>query len=499
MHKRFLPTALVGTCLLFIINWSCTKLDTTSLGSDLIPAVDNIHTFDTTLDITSTQGYFNDTTQVLPLENYALGRINMDPLFGTTQANIFFQVKPKVYPFIWGNPGDTLVAADSVVLCLSFKGSWGDSILPQKFEVYKIDDPNFRDSVNARRNVTYQPNTTDLLGSATINPLRLSDTVFFAHRKDSTSNQIRIRLSDAYRDYLFSRDTSSFSLNGQFNNDSLFRMAFNGLAVKAVGASSQSLLYVALSDPNTRLEMHFRKKNAGTGYVDTVYNSLYVSAGNSLNIAPSGTANYIARDRSMSPSATPSLTEHYLQTSPGTYINLNIPGLTNLSNRIVHRAYITIQQIPTDPVTDGQFTQPPFLYLDLKDSNTVTPAWKPIYKDLSQAVAYDPDNKTGLPFFPVSVSNATFGGVAKTQVGVAGKQIYYQFNITRYIQRLVTEQAPNYQMRVWPAYNISYPQYAATEYPYGNPIAYGRIKVGSGSNPNPAYKMTMHIIYSKIP
>ncbi|MBS1496444.1 MAG: DUF4270 family protein [Bacteroidetes bacterium] len=498
MHKRFLPTALIGTCLLFIINWSCTKIDTTNLGSDLIPAVDNIHTFDTTLDIISTQGYFTDTTQVLPTENYALGRINADPLFGTTQANIYLQVKPNVYPFIWGNAGDTLIAADSVVLCLSFKGSWGDSVLPQQLEVYKIDDANFRDSVNASRDVNYQPNTTDFLGSATINPLTLKDTIFIAHHKDSVANQIRIRLSDAFRDYLFSRDTSLLSPNNQFNNDSLYRLAFNGLAVKAVGASSQSLLYIALADANTRLEMHFRKKNAGTGYVDTVYNSLRVTPGNSLNIAPSGTANYIARDRTGTPSATASLTEHYLQTSPGTYINLNIPGLTNLSNRIVHRAYITIQQIPTDPASDNIFTQPPYLYLDLKDTNTVTPIWKPIYHDLNPNVAYDPDNKTGLPFFPVSVTNNSFGGVAKTQFGVAGKQVYYQFNITRYIQRLVTQHATNYQMRVWPAYNISYPQYAATEYPYSNPIAYGRIKVGSGSNPNPAYKMTLHIIYSKI-
>lgn len=495
MHKRFLPTAFVGACLLFFINWSCTKLDTTTLGSDLIPPVDNIHTFDTSLEIISTQGYFDDTTHLLPTENFALGRINNDPIFGTTQANIFFQVKPTVYPFTWGNAGDTLIAADSVVLCLSFKGSWGDSLLPQQLEVYKIVDPLFQDSVN---NVKYQPNTAELLGTATVDPSTLGDTVFFANHKDSTSNQIRIRLSDAFRDYLFSRDTLLSSPNNQFNNDSLYRLAFNGLAVKAVGASSQSLIYVSLSDADTRLEMHFRKKTSGTGYVDTVYNSLYVSPGNNLNIKASAAGNYINRNRAGTPSATPSLTEHYLQTSPGTYMNLTIPGLTNMSNRIVHRAYITIQQIPTDPTTDGIFTAPPYMYLDLKDTLSTTPAWKPVYKDLNPIVVYDPDNKSGAPFYPVTVSNASFGGVAKTKTSGGMAQTYYEFNITRYIQEMVTKQLPNYQIRVWPAYNISYPQYAATEYPYSNPVAYGRIKVGSGSNPNPAYKMTMHIIYSTI-
>ena len=30
---------------------ACTKIDTTHLGSDLIPSVDNVNTFETTLDV----------------------------------------------------------------------------------------------------------------------------------------------------------------------------------------------------------------------------------------------------------------------------------------------------------------------------------------------------------------------------------------------------------------------------------------------------------------
>lgn len=64
MFKRLLPTALTGYVLLVIVNWSCTKLDTTTLGSDLIPAVDNVYTFADTLDIISTQGIFDDTFKI---------------------------------------------------------------------------------------------------------------------------------------------------------------------------------------------------------------------------------------------------------------------------------------------------------------------------------------------------------------------------------------------------------------------------------------------------
>ncbi|MEP6712757.1 MAG: DUF4270 family protein [Ferruginibacter sp.] len=492
MYRRHLPIALVGTFFVFIINWGCTKLDTTTLGSDLLPVVDNIHTFLETIPITSSQGYFADTTEVLPTENHALGRINLDPIFGKTEANMFFQVKPGFYPYFFGNAGDTLIGADSVILCLSYKGSWGDSISPQKLEVREIvDDADFRDSVNKPRNVNYAPppaSLSDMIGAITIAPKDIDDKIVFAHGKDSSTNQIRIKLSDDFKSKLFSRDTTN-----AFKNDSLFRRSFNGFAVKAVGATSNSLMYISLSDPATRLEVHFRKKNTGTGKVDTVYNSLTVSPGNSFNIAPSGTANNIIRDRTPSPSGMPSSTEHYLQTSPGTFVNISIPDSAFTRNRIIHRAQISIDQVP-DP-SDVDFTAPPYLYLDLKDTTTV-PNWKPIYLDLNPSAFYDPDFKNGFPYFPSTVDYNYFGATPKNKTGPAGQIKSYDINITRYVQQLVTKQTKNYQMRLWAPYNIIYPQYSKATIPYGNPIAFGRVRIGSGSNPG--YQMRLTIIYSDV-
>jgi hypothetical protein len=498
VHKRLFPIALAGIISLIILNWSCTKFDTTDLGSDLIPAVDNIHTFADTIDINSTQGYFDDTTQVLATENFALGKISNDPLFGTTIANAYFQLKPTVYPFTWGNAGDTLVAADSVVLTLSFKGSWGDSLSKQDLQVWTINDAKFRDSIGLRRDVKYQANLGTLIGSATIDPQTLGDTVFFANHKDSSTNQIRIRLSDSFRDYLYHQDTAINTINNAFANDSTFRDKFNGIAVTATNSTGNSLLYISLTDAATRLEMYYRKKNIGTGSLDTVYTSLPFTTGNGVNIAASSFGNYIKRDRAGTPSNTPSTTEHYLQTAPGTYINLAMPGLTGMPNRIIHRAYIAIQQIPNNPVTDGIFTPPPYLYLDLIDTTTGSPKWKPIYNDLTQSYLYDPDNTNGYVYFPAAIDNSHFGGVAKTKTTSTGTQTYYEFNITRYMQRFVTKQATNYNMRIWPAYDIIYPQYAATVYPYTNPVAYGRVLIGSGTNPDPAYRMRLIIIYSNV-
>jgi hypothetical protein len=105
--------------------WGCTKLDTTSIGSDLIPEVDNVNTFADTLDVITTQGFFQDSTKLSLTEEYALGKVT-DPLLGGSEAKIFLQFKPSFYPYFIGKQAnDTIVQADSVVLCLSYKSFWG--------------------------------------------------------------------------------------------------------------------------------------------------------------------------------------------------------------------------------------------------------------------------------------------------------------------------------------------------------------------------------------
>jgi len=58
VQKRILPITITAFLFLAFINWGCSKLDTTDIGSDLLPAVDNVNTFDTVLTINTTQWYF---------------------------------------------------------------------------------------------------------------------------------------------------------------------------------------------------------------------------------------------------------------------------------------------------------------------------------------------------------------------------------------------------------------------------------------------------------
>ena len=507
MQKRILSIAITAIVLFSLFNWNCTKLDTTDIGSDLLPAVDNVNTFDTVLNINSTQGFFSDSTYLFKTDNFAVGAINNDPLFGKTNAHIFMQLKPTFYPFYLGNSGDTLngfgAGLDSVVLCLKYKGFWGDSTLPVHLEVREVNDPDFRDSVYKYNPTNYQPAYSGtILGSANIDVRTMGNYIKFTNRRDSVNNQIRIKLSPSWAAQLYNRDSvASNGSNNAFYSDSLYRIFYNGLAVIANG-SGNGLIYANLADTSTKIEIHYRRKNHGI--IDTVYTSLILHPGllDSGVVVTSNTADNIIRSRAGYPIMTPSSGEHFLQTAPGSFVNLNIPGLAGLSNRIIHRAEIIIEQIPTDPILDEYLSSPNFLYLDLKDTGTAN-NYKPIYFDLNTSQNYDPDYKSGASFLPIdalgnfNIDQTYFGGYRRNKADQFGNQIkYYNFNVSRYVQHIVTNRTHSYDMRLFAAFNLKYSQYSSTIIPYYNNIAFGRVRIGSGSNPN--YKLRLRIVYSKL-
>ncbi len=493
MHRRIFSIALIGFLSIVIINWSCTKLDTTNLGSDLIPVVDNINTFADTFLIDAVQKDYIDTTAVDLTDNHALGNITSDPLFGATTANIYMQLKPTFFPYGFGNK-DSIVGLDSVILCIAYKGSWGDTNAIQTLQATEIVDTLFKDSTTKIWNVSDVPPVTGAAISlpTNVDVRRLPDLMRYAHVKDSVSNQIRMRLQNPYASDLFYSDSTNVGAgNHAFYSDSAFKRLYNGIAVKAIGTGN-ALMYVNIADTNTKIEFHYRIKNAGK--IDTTYKSFKLNtAGSTSRLSRSRTANNIVRTRSGA-STIPSPTEVYLQTQPGTYASLKIPGLTGYSNRIIHRAEIIIEQVPDNILYDSIFPAPAYMYLDLKDSGS-TVKYKPVYYDLNPSESYDPDLKVNY-FYPTSGPDfGYFGGYSRKKYTPAGSIVYYNINVSRYVQQLVKNQGINYEMRLFPAFQLHYSQYS-TYRAYNNNIALGRVKVGTGANPT--YPMRMRIIYSKI-
>ncbi|MEO8769067.1 MAG: DUF4270 family protein [Ferruginibacter sp.] len=509
MTNRIVSLALAGFLIIIFFSWSCTKLDTTTIGSDLLPAVDNINTFADTLDINTLQGVFDDSTKLTvsnTAENYVFGMTN-DPLLGQTNATLFLQLKPNFYPYYYGSTGDTLITIDSVVLCLAYKAIYGDTLTPIILQVNAVD-PNQHDEWDSLgtyanpslRKISYGPAVTDVLGTST-SPLNLASLPLYhliGKGKDSVINQIRIPLTNdvLIRNKLLTADSTI----GIFSRDTLFRTGFNnGFAISMT--SGNALIYTQLSDPMTRLEIHYKRKNGTAVPLDTSFSYFVYNNGANGDASPrrGAVADKILRTRNALPN--PGDQEIYLQTAPGTYASLKIPGLTNYPNRIIHRAEIIMEEIPTDPVSDGYFKEPNYLYIDLVDSGTAK--WKPIYHDLNPSYLYDPDYKSGLPYYPSNqqVDFSYYGGTKKLVADASapgGTRSNYSINITRYVQQIATKQTPNYELRLYPAYDIIYPQYAATVIPYPNLIAAGRVRLGGGHPVDPKYRMRLRILYSNI-
>lgn len=512
MQRFFFKYSILFTLFFLFFNWGCTKIDSTTLGADLVPAVDNVSTFEDTLTVIGKQGVFSDSTILNALDNHLLGSITNDPYFGATKADVFVELKPGFFPFFFGNAGDTVERVlhpannasgfDSAVLCLTFVGFYGDSSKPHHFTAYKIDNSstNFKDTV---RYLTFQPNgfLTPISQSVSITPTALRNYTYFKGSKiDSVNNQIRIKLDDNFLSQMIANlDTSALgSGNNIFRSDSIFKSFFRGFAIKSdepSGAGNSGLFSVNFNNIKTRLEVHYKKRK--NNVVDTSFTSFYFQNGSTSTITGSAHGNYVKRDLTNAEfKNNPPVDALYLQTSPGTFATLTIPELTNFPNSIIHRAELIIEQVPsTTPVNieiDKALLPPSNLFLDLVDQS-VGNGFKPIYFDLSPAGNYQPDNN--LFFFPSSgVDYNYFGGFLRGNIDGGGNVAhFYTFNISRYVQNMITRRSRNYTLRVYAPFTLNYYNLAL---PFRNNLAFGRIKIGNGNHPT--NKLRLKIIYSKL-
>jgi hypothetical protein len=187
----------------------------------------------------------------------------------------------------------------------------------------------------------------------------------------------------------------------------------------------------------------------------------------------------------------------YVQTSPGTMVKVKIPALKNFANKIIHRAELIAEQVPTYAGAAGSLESkllpPRYLFLATYDS-------------VSKTFGNVPNDFAG-------TANAS----SFTQFG--GKLIYksidgydnvasYAFNISRYVQGVVSRAEPIFDFRIIAPVNDSitivppYPfnkeapvqDYLTTA--IGNQAATGRVVLGGGSRKK--FRMRVRIYYSDL-
>jgi len=474
--NRKISLSVIAVLTGLVIYSSCTKVDTTDLGNELIPAVDNVKTFETILDVQTDNFLFPDTTRITGSSLHALGIIRDDPEFGTTEAKIYTAFGPSSYgtnPFVVQDS----VVIDSIVLSLAYGGQYGDSNSIEHLEVYQIDPApnNFTDSV-------YRISTNDfavlptVLGSKDVDFKTLNDSLLYRERKDTirTINELRIRLDTAFGRQFVNYDTAV-----QYKTDSAFKTYFRGLAIKAGSAGiNNGLAYFDLSSTtNTKLTFFTRVTN--NGVIDTTTTVFAYNSGNQANLIKRiPNHNYLAYLNN----GTPNDDKVYIQSSPGSYATVKIPGLDTFKNvnRVIHRAELVIEQTPS--AQDNIYTTPSLMFIDAINAAG----------DSSFAIRND--------FIYTGQGN----GYDVANLGGDFKNNKYTFNLTRYLQSVVTKQLPYYTLRIYAPFfadpylqgptgtSVVMPTYLFVN----SPISLGRLVAGGGSSTT--QKMKVRIIYSKI-
>jgi hypothetical protein len=477
---------------------SCKKInESTELGGGLIPPIDNITTFDTILNVQAyndTFGLATDSQYLDRSDVHFLGLINSDPFFGKTDARLFLELKPTFYKFAFANANPDSLHLDSVVLVLGYVNTYGDSTAAQTVNVYEIDPGvDFRaDSAYLIRQnyFTY----SNLLGSRTFEPRVLDDSV--KAFRDTTDFQLRIKLTNAFGNRLLQYDSTGTT--GAYSSDSVFKTKFNGFALQSVSGGN-AIMGIDLLSPNTKLAIYYRYEL--NGKKDTTVAYFGFNGASALNVGASASANYIIRDYAGTPleasigGAIPDPIV-YLQNSPGTFSIIKIPGLSTLSNRVVHLAELTAEQLYN--ISDTVFTPPAAVYLDAFDSTIVS---NKQFRTIPYSITFDnfgsPQNLSTFSILPRTVND-----------GLGHQVRSWNFNVSRYVQHILTGTAPYYDLRLYAPFSVNnkfiFPRPDAndisTTFILNPTITAGRVRLlgNNGTGDSNPHRMRLRIVYSKL-
>lgn len=482
--KRTYPVILTFS-VFFLFLLACTRVDTTRLGAGLLPAVDNVTTFDTVLDVISDNMLMTDTSRSFNGDDMAVGYISNDDEFGRTVAEMYFNITAAAgatYPFVLK---DSVKGIDSVVLSLDFKGSYGDTVTPQTYRVFEIGTSSgFKDSTYYFHNSAFRPLGTQV-GSKTVAFKDLNDSIAISRAPDTprTINVMRIRLNNSLGQKLVDIDSNVYK------KDADFRAAFRGLAViPDTNTSGNGFAYFNLEDrTRSKLIVYYRVGRAGK--IDTTYaefNHDTVGQANLIRRKPGG--NYAA----FLNNGNPNDDQLYIQSTPGSFASLKIPGLSTLSNRVIHRAELRVTRLQTP--SDNIFTPPLLLFLDAETTD----------RDSAYTIQND---------FLLTPVTGTIGRYLGN-FDVFGGQLknnQYKFTLTRYVQGIITRKEPNQTLRLSAPYEpapffvppgkfADYAPKSLSILSFGviDQPAKGRVVLWGGSAPDPAKKLQLYIIYSKI-
>lgn len=296
---------------------------------------------------------------------------------------------------------------------------------------------------------------------------------------------MRIRLDDSFGQRLLSYDSIRTSTNGAYASDSAFRSKVKGFALRSMSGGN-AVMGFDLGSNNTKLAIYYRYDKNGKRDTTVEYfrfTSTFSAAANAVLRNYSGTP-VEANVGGTTPD--PLL---YIQNTPGTFAMVKVPDLLTVSNRLIHRAELIVEQVYD--ISDSLFAPPEFMYLDASDPS-ITSSYK------FRTIPYDVGLQTGggLNLLP-------FGIRPQAATDPTGNPIkVWKFNITRYVQNVLTRRQSLYDLRLFSPFSLN-EKYGTPPGPDVNVTVFvnstttkGRLRVGGGNHPT--QRMRLRLVYSKL-
>lgn len=458
-------TKWIGIMLCSIALMTSCK-ENTILPPDLVPAVDNINTFQQDSFTVITHSIYKDsllTGGVLNSTNrnadadfaHAIGCISSDAVFGRTVASAYVQVRQPAPSFAFSGTNQII---DSVVLGINYLQPYGDTLTApnQIFFLYRSKENLSRDSAYYEFNETAVTNQDILTSQAVKFNTFSTDSPIVNGLK--LRPQLRFLLPGKFGDSLLAQTST-----GAFADYSTFLNWLGGFYVVPDSNVGATLGY--FDTDNTTMYVYYRSTNTSTNLQDTLtavfpFDPTYCNRFNHItrNYTGKPSANFVNTGSVGGDSLI------FVEGEPGLAALVTFPYIGNFPNAIINKAELTFTVV--SPFSN---------YFDTTSYN-IPPQFQIIYVN---------ENGEDEVLEDYLLLGAQRVGAYRGSFALAGFQrIQYKMNISHTIQNAVTLQQSNFALKISGARN---------DYPASNRV----VLRGSGSA-IALEKPKLNIIFTKI-
>jgi len=381
-----LKNLVLAILLLTFVVGGCKKGDQ-SLGINLLPGITIRYTGNLADSTSLSASIFTDTKIRVDRPAYdLLGSFN-DPVFGRTDASFAVQFRLPYHPAY-----PKTAALDSIVLSMTYKKIYGDTLSPQTVNVYPLSgdliyETKYKSSFNLKSLAS-----SDLIGTGNFYPKFRTDSL----QTDTTEQVIRVRLNPSFGKSLLGLDSLKM-----LNNDEFLKY-FKGVYIEAAPINRKGTL-VSVNTLASQITLFYHSATR-----DTLGFAYKVSA-NSANVASFSHDYTQAKFYKYLNSTSNNDSLIYVQPTAGIRTQVLVPSLSSWKDSLKYMINEASLIFHVDTIMSDyrRYAMPPRLYL-------VT--------DSAGVEVFPKDSK---------ISSSYYGGFYESVSAT------YAFNVTQHLQQII--------------------------------------------------------------